>query len=262
MTLANVQIVLLQACAKVGVLTPKNAAGLSAATTAWWCGVHRILSPHVHLTMLPGSLEGGVAAMPRPHLVLLNHTTFFDVILFLWTIKPSYMRVMKTFYKVQLEKVPLLGRILTSSDMLPVYFIRDHHEEFRVDRQKQEAVLEATKEHLANNGCISFFPEGGINRRDVRRLLPFRLGTFQRAIERRLDLYYMLHVGGSEVWPMSGCVLGGFPVNVYLFYGKIDVDYDDPTLDAKRLTEIAQDTMQQRLDWMFQYVDQQRASVA
>jgi len=148
-------------------------------------------------------------------------------------------------------KVPLLSRVLTAAENLPVYFVRDHHEEFRVERDKQEAVLKATRAHLENKGCLSFFPEGGINHRDVRKLLTFRHGTFQQAIDFRLDLYYMLHVGGADVWPMSGCLFGGFPADVYLHYGKIDVNYDDPTLDAKRLAEIAHDVMQQRLDWMY-----------
>lgn len=253
---ANAVLIVINALRSLRVVGASRGPGYCAVVSTLFSRLHRLLSPHIGIVTLPGSMDG-IGSMPRPNVVLMNHTSFFDTVLFQWTIRPSYMMHMKTFYKASLANVPLVGRIITSSEMLPVYFLSEDNQEFRVDRVKQEKVTADTHKFLSEGGSIAFFPEGGINRVNVRELLPFRHGSFQRVIEFKRPLFFMLHVGSQDVWPQAG--LAGGAANVYLYFGKIDVDYDDTTLTAKTLAEKAHAVMQDRLNWMYSVIEKRDA---
>jgi 1-acyl-sn-glycerol-3-phosphate acyltransferase len=248
MTVSNLLIAAIQALRAMRIIPRSVAPGLCSVVTVLCCRWSRFASPHVPVHILPGSLPSFVA-MDTPNAVLLNHASFMDTVLFMWIVNPIYMLTMKTFYKVQLEKLPLLGTVLLSSEMLPVYFVSDHNAEFRVDKEKQALVAERTERHLAAGGSVSFYPEGALNTTDVRELKPFRTGSFKILLEHRLHLYYMLHIGTPSVWRAKEFI-GGHAGTIYVYFGNIDVDYDTPGLDAEKLAELCRNQMQARLDAM------------
>lgn len=252
MVASNVLIRWLQCLRCLRLIPQRWTPRLCAMLTAVCCRWSRIASPHVTIRLLPGSLPS-FTHMQSPNVVLVNHSSFLDSILFMWVVNPTYMLRMKTLYMAKLASVPLLGTIIKSSEMLPVYFVSSDGGEFRVEKEKQAKVLELTEQHLAGGGSISFFPEGAINRSNVKELQPFRIGSFKKVLEHKLNVYFMLTIGADVVWRRKESV-GGHAGTIYIYYGKIDVDYNDPDLDAERLAQQCQAHMQQQLDAMYRQV--------
>lgn len=231
-----------------GIVPKRVFPGLCAVIMTVCVKWSKFASPHITTRVMQGSLPS-FAHMQTPNAVLVNHASFMDTILFLWMVNATYMYRMKTFYKAQLNKMPLLGYVVQSAEMLPVYFVSDEGSEFRVEKDKQAAVLERTERHLGGGGSVCFFPEGAINRVDLRQLQSFRLGSFKMILEHKLNVYYMLTIGTDRVWRVKES-LGGHAADVYVYYGKIDIDYSDVTLDAQTLANYCREQMQVRLDLM------------
>jgi 1-acyl-sn-glycerol-3-phosphate acyltransferase len=248
MVASDVIIRMLKVLRCIGIVPTSVFPGLCAVTMTVCLKWSKFASPHIAIHVMEGSLPS-FSHMQTPNAVLVNHASFMDTVVFLWMVNATYMYRMKTFYKAQLNKVPLLGYVIQSAEMLPVYFVSDEGSEFRVEKDKQAVVLERSEAHLLGGGSICFFPEGAMNRVDLRTLQPFRLGSFKMILDHKLHVYYMLTIGTDKVWRVKE-PLGGHAADVYVYYGKIDVDYSDKSLDAQTLANYCRAHMQARLDFM------------
>lgn len=216
---------------------------------------HRLACCHIQVKYAPDSLRWDQVPC-RGSIVCVNHLSFFDVLLFMWIAPLMHMKHLKTFYKYELSKMPLLGCILKDCGMLPVYFVKHATNEFSVDREKQQRVAEEANAFVAQReGNLSFYPEGGINRGNPRVLATFRHGSFAMILQNRCDvLYYVLTAGNETIWPPAEAV-GGYGGTVVVKIGKLDIDYSDETLDAKKLAELTRVRMQQELDELYAWKD-------
>lgn len=216
---------------------------------------HRVACCHVTIKYAPGSLSWSDVPC-RGSVVCVNHLSFFDVLLFMWIAPLWHMKKLKTFYKSDLGKVPLLGCILRDCGMLPVYFLKGASNEFSVDRDRQQKVNEEANAFVAEGlGNLSFYPEGGVNRQCPRELATFRHGSFSLILQNRCQvLYYVLTCGNETIWPPKEAA-GGNAGTVLVKIGKMKIDYSDSTLDAKTLSEKTRTVMQKELDELYAMKD-------
>jgi len=231
---------------------------LSAWTTVCM-RYHRYSCPHIQIQYAPGSLNWSDIPY-RGSIVCVNHLSFFDVLLFMWVAPIWHMKHLKTFYKSDLAKIPLLGCILKDCGMLPVYFIKNASNEFSVDKDKQQKVVDRANAFVAEKkGNLSFYPEGGINRVNPRELATFRHGSFSLIQQNKCDtLYYVVTCGNEQVWPPRDGA-GGNKATILIKIGKMYIDTSDATLDAKKLSEMTREVMQKELDELYALKDSNRA---
>lgn len=223
----------------------------AASVTFKWS---RYTSAHIDIKYSKGSLAGGFDDVATPSVVMLNHTSFMDPITYFWIVNNHFHGQSKTFYKEQLARIPVVGKFFFGPAHFPVYFLTDRGDEFRVQKDKQAAVFARFCTHLDNKGSIHFCPEGAVNRQNLRELQPFRSGLFQPFIQHRLPLYFYLTVGNDKVWRQNDAI-GGHSATIYVYIGKIIVDYNAANLDANVLAELVRNQMQQRLDEMYKEID-------
>lgn len=210
--------------------------------------ISKWMSPQVHVRWVDGSLSWG--ELRGPHVLMVNHTSFFDSILVMWMSPPTYFARTKTLFKASLRKMPLLGTMAWGCGMFPVYFKSDESAAFDVDREKQAAVAASIRSFLSvGNRGLSLFPEGMINRHP-EQLNTFRIGSFSYAIEHKLPIYYVVTWGCDKVWPVGK--LGGGRTNVYAVLRRWHVD-EPEKLTALEMSKRLQVDMQRDLDMLMSF---------
>jgi 1-acyl-sn-glycerol-3-phosphate acyltransferase len=106
--------------------------------------------------------------LPAPLLMLANHTSMLDVIVFAaafpWS---TYNRYCRTLAKATLAKVPLVGKMIFLAGHFPVHFAKGDEgdenisESFRVDKERQKLVMAQIQSFIAaKEGYLTVFPEG------------------------------------------------------------------------------------------------------
>jgi 1-acyl-sn-glycerol-3-phosphate acyltransferase len=175
-----------------------------------------------------------------------------DTINYLWHVPMRYLQRAKTFNKASLLDMVIFGTLIRNTGMFPVYFVSDRSEEFRVEKDKQEAVNNECHEFLKAGGSLTLFPEGRVSR-NPRVINDLRFGSISLILEHRLTVYYILSCGNDDVWPYNS--IGGYPANIVMYIGKYDADYADPNITAKTLAEDLKAEMQRQLNHMFEVKD-------
>ncbi|XQJ24478.1 acyltransferase-like protein, copy 1 [Leishmania guyanensis] len=153
-----------------------------------------------------------------------NHTSFWDVYAFIVLTPLRHILNTRTLMKSSLRKIPIFGGIFDRVGHFPVYFKSDSACSFEVDKERQAQVQQAIDAHLRLGGSLAVFPEGAINKHP-QVLLTFRYGTFATIIKHRMEVYYMVHVGGEKTWPWW-TMLGGMPADLHIRVGHFLIDYD------------------------------------
>jgi len=119
------------------------------------------------LVAMPASVRGLQRLPAAPHLLLVNHTSYFDVIVLVAALRPSYAFVAKR----ELLGQPVLHACLRGLGTLFV----ERYEATKSAEDVEEAVTA-----LQAGRSLAVFPEGTFSRE--AGLKPFRMGAFVAAV--------------------------------------------------------------------------------
>jgi len=226
-------------CRKLGV--PRATTGcLVAVICNYLFRAIAFFNPQINVKIVKSDVDW--ASIPGKSCVAINHTSFWDAIVFSGFAPLRYVYNCRTLVKASLRKLPVFGPVFDRCGHFPVYFKGEGEGDFSVDQAKQAEVTERLNEHLKNGGRIAFFPEGIVNK-DVATLKPFRRGSFKTITENQLQLYYMVIVGNNECWPATAAI-GGYPAEIRMVLRKFN--YDSST-NPSDLADALQAAMQQEL---------------
>ena len=142
----------------------------------------------------------------RAYLFMPNHVSNLDPPI----IAPLLRRRICIIAKHQLFKIPLFGRAMNALDFVSV------------DRSNSKAAVEAVRRavHVLQSGrSMLIFPEGTRSRDG--RLLPFKKGPFQLAMDAGVPVVPITIAGSYEAWPKGRMSLRAGEVAVY-FHQPID----------------------------------------
>lgn len=248
---------LLAAIARVlrrcGILSQPRFRDALAVSFAFVMHIHRFLNPHIRFVQAKGSIHW--SSINSRHFLMANHQSYHDLFGGLAFLPLKYMTFVRIFFKGSLASLPIMGKLFQESGMFPVHYTSEKYEDFSVDRDRQQAVLDRVDAYLRDGGSLMLAPEGVVNR-TPRQLTDFRVGSFNLAVKHKMPIYYLLYVGTSDVWP-AGARIGGYPADVYMYIGKLDVNYTEgsPDLDAKALSLRLKEEMQKQLDRVYKERD-------
>jgi len=148
----------------------------------------------------------------RPTFILMNHTSFGDVMMSLAHVPWPVLWHIRTYMAGFVLKMPILSTFAYWGGHFPVYFLSDSDGVFKVDREKMEATEKLVDDHLNDEGAMAFFPEGQVNK-NPQKILPLRRGGMKRALKFNARLVLYIFNGIPTVWPGRSKV-GGMPGNV------------------------------------------------
>nr|CCD13515.1 unnamed protein product [Trypanosoma congolense IL3000] len=217
--------------------------------------VLRFLTPHIHIKVMEGSLDPH--GLQQANVTCSCHTSFFDTLLFLEVMSPSYVSNSRALAKHTLWELPLLGKVIDVCGHFPIYFTSSSENSFSVDKEKQAQVKVATDEFINSGGNLCLFPEGALNR-TPEKLKDFRHGTFTMILQHNSRLYYVVHNGSHEVWPAKLTGLPGSPADVYIYIG--EHKYDAATSTAEQLSVELRGVMQKHVDQILELRMQSKRS--
>jgi 1-acyl-sn-glycerol-3-phosphate acyltransferase len=136
-------------------------------------------------------LQGAENVQPgRPHLVISNHASWFDV----WALG-AHMPTRYSFVaKKELSKIPLFGAAWLAAGHISI----DRRDTQSAIRSLREAGERIRRE----NATVVIFPEG--TRSATGELLPFKKGAFMLAIQTGVEVVPTAVIGGRDVLPKGG----------------------------------------------------------
>eukprot|EP00759_Apiculatamorpha_spiralis_P005086 PhF_6_TR13021/c1_g1_i1/m.20649/K00655/plsC; 1-acyl-sn-glycerol-3-phosphate acyltransferase len=185
--------------------------------------------------------------IPKGSYILTNHMCFFDALMLTSLFPLCISSNVKTVMKSSLAKLPIFGSMFDWCGHFPVFFKSSENDNFSVDKERQEKVMERLEAFVASKkGMLALCPEGVMNR-DPYRLLPFRHGSFLLALKYKCPMYAMIHFGGQMTWPIEE-KLGGRPAHVTWRLVKLDIDYSNPELTHGAVADECRLQMQRVLD--------------
>ena len=205
--------------------------------------VSLLLNPHINIRGVNG-LEW--EKLPKRAIVLINHTSWMDSVVFTACVPYSYINHFRTLLKNALLSIPLAGFLFKTAGHFPVFFSKDADNSWSIDKVRQAPVNERLLAFMkSDNAYLSFYPEGAVNK-DARTLMSFRRGSFQYPIDLDIPVYAFLAVGNDEVWKPDGVPGLAADVDVKLFKVCDQVSsLDAKMLDATVLSEFCRESMQQ-----------------
>lgn len=154
------------------------------AARTWSRWLLRVSGVHVRL-------EGLAHLDPaRPHIVVSNHASWYDVFSLAAHIPNRYLFVAKK----ELARIPLFGAAWKAAGHISID---------RSDTQSAIRSLRAAGQRVREeNATVVIFPEG--TRSPTGALLPFKKGAFMLAIHTGVDIVPTAVLGGRAVLPKDG----------------------------------------------------------
>ena len=138
----------------------------------------------------------------RPHLLVANHQSWFDVFALIGWVPGNFRFVAKK----ELEKIPIFGWSWRRCGHVSID---------RQDRTAAIASLKAAAEKIAReNLTIVMFPEG--TRSSDGRLQPFKKGAFMLGIQSGVPLIPVAIKGTRDIMPKGGWTIGKGRVTIRL----------------------------------------------
>jgi len=237
--------------------------------TAWVIGfTWRIalgLCPWIRLDCKGLNTLSAAGRSGRPVFIAMNHTSFFDSVMFCALCPFRLIGDAKTLMSKAVLKMPLLGRMATVVGHLPVPFRRpDKANDFSVDKEVLRDIMGKLDAHIDAGGHVALFPEGSLNRVNNRQLCLFRAGGFETAIRHDMEVWGWVMTGNADCWP-ANCAIGGAPCKIrgkaVLLHSSAreackrllpESTDDDIRAQALALAQDVQRTMQGMLDELYE----------
>jgi 1-acyl-sn-glycerol-3-phosphate acyltransferase len=160
----------------------------------------RVIGAASRLLLLAGGcrprLEGAnPATLPAPSVIVANHASFLDVLLLLAVLPPT----VRFGAKARLTSYPILDTILRRTGYVLV----------QRGSRESTAALAAT---IDDGDSLFIFPEGTFVR--APGVMPFRLGAFQVAVDKRIPVVPIALRGTRAAWPDESFRLRPAPLTV------------------------------------------------
>lgn len=124
----------------------------------------------------------------RPTVYCINHRSNVDVIVF-ELILPRCPKL-RGLYKSELDKLPILGRVLRTAGFVPVE---------RARRDRAIEAVDVAVEHLRAGESFLLAPEGTRSR--TSQMLPFKKGGFVMAIKAQVPVVPIAILGADYAMP-------------------------------------------------------------
>lgn len=124
----------------------------------------------------------------RPAVYCINHRSHVDVVVF--EILASRCPRLSAVYKAEINRLPVLGRVLRLAGFVPVQ---------RADRERAIEAVDVAAERLAAGDSFLLAPEGTRCATDEMR--PFKKGAFVMAIKAQAPVVPIAIVGGARAMP-------------------------------------------------------------
>lgn len=124
----------------------------------------------------------------RPAVYCINHRSNIDVVVFeiLYTRCPR----LRAVYKAELDRLPVLGRVLRIAGFVPVR---------RADRERAMEAVDTAAARLAAGDSFLLAPEG--TRSLSADMRPFKKGAFVMAIKAQVPVVPITIVGSADAMP-------------------------------------------------------------
>lgn len=176
------------------------------------------LSPWIRVRVHGLQHQHEMGRSGKPVLIIGNHTSFMDTLVFATHISFGVISRVRTLAKSSLWQLPLLGTLMNSVGHIPVHFHKQSADnDFKTDETQKQALLDRVDEHVGRDGgWICMFPEGQIHRGDgsagSAKLQPFRIGGMGLALQYDMELWAWTAKGNNDCWPRTG--IGGLPSTI------------------------------------------------
>lgn len=158
-----------------------------------------------------------IGSSGKPVLILANHTSFLDSLLFAAHINYNTLARMVTLASAQLFRMPILGTIMQSVGHIAVHF-KDHNgdNDFSTDASKKDQMVASIESHVTRGGWLCMYPEGQIHRghgsQNTAMLQPFRVGGLKIALQYDMEVWAWVTKGNNDCWPRAA--IGGLPTAI------------------------------------------------
>jgi len=175
-----------------------------------------------------GGAKGGA-----PTIVFMNHTSFIDSLIASACLAEAHCGEFRFLMTASLFKIPLWGEMSRLLGHFPVFAFANkagsiadplgnvsNHDDFRIDREKQQKVTRLIDDYLKKGGGLLIYPEGTISKQ-VRRgeritsLATFRYGGFALGSQHKTRAVALVARSCEVVWPWKAPV-GGLPGEIAL----------------------------------------------
>lgn len=178
-----------------------------------------IMSPWIRIeTRGISNSRGLVGSSGRPVLILANHTSYLDTILFTAYIHYSTIANVITLASSALFNIKLLGTVIRSAGHIAVHFKEFQTDQnFAIDPEKRTLMIQKMQRHAALGGWIAMYPEGQIHRggfgsQNTATLQSFRVGGLKLALEHDMEIWAWVTRGNNDCWPRTA--VGGLPATI------------------------------------------------
>ncbi len=146
---------------------------------------------------LPEAIRSG----RQPALFVGNHGSLFDPPLLISTLPCPVVFLAKK----ELFRIPFLGWVMTMAGFIPID---------RSNRTQAHASLQEAVRIVRAGRCLAAFPEG--TRSLENRLLPFKRGVFNLAVEAGVPVVPFAIQGGLDIVPKGTWRVAGGPYRIVL----------------------------------------------
>lgn len=124
----------------------------------------------------------------RPAVYCINHRSNIDVVVF--EILAARCPRLRAVYKAEINRLPVLGRVLRIAGFVPVQ---------RADRERAIEAVDTAAERLAAGDSFLLAPEG--TRSAAEEMRPFKKGAFVMAIKAQVPVVPIAIVGSAQAMP-------------------------------------------------------------
>lgn len=145
-----------------------------------------------------------------------NHTSYSDFVF-----ASGLGITMVAAGKSDLLDMPLAGKVMRNTGLLPVHFKKKKNGKWGTDPEKTKVMLQKATEYLRCGLSIFAFPEGQIGMRPSGAPEAFKLGFFNVADEAGVGIVPLALHGAAEAWPMAKKHVPRFPMSSAEVYVKI-----------------------------------------
>jgi len=196
-----------------------------------------------------------LSASGRPAVIISNHASFLDTILLVTFMPLAKQARVKMLVSGHLLNMPIIGTIATAMGHTSVPFKATGADgTFELDKELMAQRQKEMELHVASGGIAGWFPEGTMNRGDVREVSTFRAGGFSLAVRLDLEVWCVAFHGNTTCWPRTAAV-GGRPARIgvkifrlcdstHAFVKDAKVDLSDERAASIYLANAAHDQVQ------------------